>query len=162
MKTGERISGKDLADKTFEVIEDGLLKIVEETGKKFIPKKDELYYYISTYGNVLVSKNNSPSDEWLFKREFVFKSFEEAVEYKNYLEILDKYKHDFSIEDWKNDRINKWYLEMDVITGDIFVATACTSFKCAPCYFTMREYAEDFIEEAGEKNVRKFMFDIWE
>lgn len=150
----------DLKDKEIEITDEGLLKVVEVKKKgKFMPKKDESYWYVDSYGYV---GSEIEYDEWLIKHKPVFRTREEVQQYKRYLEVLDNYKCDFSNDEWKNENIKKWHLYCHVGSGELkeYFALILKSPNCV--YFRTQEDAEDFIEEAGKDNIKKFMFDVWE
>lgn len=154
---------EDLKNKEFEITSDGLLKVVEKKIEKFIPTVGEEYWFIdeSGYHNYYIY-NNDQIDRWIINHHLVFRTREKADEYKHYLELLDKYKYNFSDEEWKNENIKKWHLYCHVGSGELkeYFGLILKSPNCV--YFRTQEDAEDFIEEAGKDNIKKFMFDIWE
>ena len=164
LKVGQRFEAIDLEGETLEVVEGGLLKIVNPKKGKYVPKVEETYWYVRSNGNVDYYRyTNDEIDKYILNHHPVFRTEEEAYEYKDYLELLDKYKYEFSKEEWKNKNIEKWYLS--------FMSEYSGAFDCCPTYtrkhpncvyFKSEEDAEAFIEEAGEENVKRFMFDIWE
>ena len=150
---------EDLANKEFEITSEGLLKVVEKKGK-FVPKEGEVYWYIDSYGYI---SSEFEYDEWFIKHKTVFRTREEVQQYKRYLDVLDKYKHEFSDEEWKNKNIEKWYLSFMSEYSDAFYCRPSYTSKHPNCvYFKSEEDAELFIKEVGEENVKKFMFDVWE
>lgn len=160
LKVGQRFEAIVLEGETLEVVEGGLLKIVNPKKGKYVPKEGELYWFIDSYGYIC---SEFEYDEWFIKHKTVFRTREEVQQYKRYLDVLDKYKYEFSKEEWKNKNIEKWYLS--------FMSEYSGAFDCCPTYtrkhpncvyFKSEEDAEDFIEEAGKDNIKKFMFDIWE
>lgn len=159
LKVGQRFEAIDLEGETLEVVEGGLLKIVDPKKGKFVPKEGELYWFIDSYGYIC---SEFEYDEWFIKHKTVFRTREEVQQYKRYLDILDKYKHEFSAEEWINENIEKWHLcyytESGAWSG--YCAFTIKSPNCT--YFKSQEDAEAFIKEAGETNVKRFMFDVWE
>ena len=149
----------DLKEKEIEINENGFLKVVEKKTGKFIPKDGELYWYVDSCGYV---SSEFDYDEWLVNHIPVFAKQKEAEEYKDYLDILDKYKHEFTDEEWKNVNIEKKHLVFHSDNGEIGLFFELT-VKCPNCvYFNTNEDAENFVKEAGEANVKRFMFDVWE
>lgn len=149
----------DLKEKEIEINENGFLKVVEKKTGKFIPKDGELYWYVDSCGYV---SSEFDYDEWLVNHIPVFAKQKEAEEYKRYLDVLDKYKHEFSDEEWKDDDIKKWVIKY--FCDDKTLRAIC----CFVCKYTNSVYfktvkdAESFINEAGEENVKRFMFGVWE
>lgn len=154
---------EDLANKEFEITDEGFLKVVEVKKEKYIPKYGELYWYIDDNGFTNVhTYENDMTDQWIINHFIVFRTEEEAEEYKRYLDVLDEYKYKFSNDEWKDDDIEKWYLIYDYFREDLNID--CNTFTRRPshAYFKSKEDAEDFIKEAGIENIKKFMFDVWE
>lgn len=150
---------EDLANKEIEITSDGLLKVVEKKKGKFVPKEGELYWFIDSYGYVC---SEFECDEWFIKHKTVFRTREEVQQYKRYLDILDKYKHEFSAEEWINENIEKWHLRYYTNSCELDLYNAYT-IKSPNCtYFKSKVDAEDFIKEVGNENVKRFMFDVWE
>lgn len=154
---------EDLANKEIEITDEGLLKVVEKKTGKFVPKEGESYWYVRSNGNVDYYRfANDKIDEYLLNHQPVFKTEEEAYEYKDYLELLDKYKYNFSDEEWLNGDILKWFVYYTHYNK--FLDVGCNNVSKYPltAYFKSEEDADNFIEEVGEENVKKFMFDVWE
>ena len=154
---------EDLKNKEFKITSEGLLKVVEKKTGKFIPNEDERYWFVNEYGEIdHAVYSDIEMLQWTINHHPVFKTEEEAEEYKDYLELLDKYKYEFSDEDWENEYIKKWLLQYFAYSGEL--SGGCTyNSKLPNCtYFKTQEYADAFIKEAGEENVKRFMFDVWE
>ena len=152
---------EDLKNKEFEITSEGLLKVVEKKSK-FVPKDGELYWYVGLYGKTINTIYDRGTDSWFINHHPVFRTDEEAKEYKLYLEILDKYKYEFTDEEWKDENIKKWFL---CYFTDSDKLSECDTYmvKHPNCtFFKSKEDAKAFVEEAGEENVKKFMFDVWE
>lgn len=152
------IKGSELADKELEVQEDGSLRIVEKG--RFIPINREVFWYVSVIGSVCsgLYVKEHPGYQWLIKHNLVFRTREECDEYKRYLELLDEYTFE---PDWNDKNMCKWYIRYNfngaVIYYDYFVR-----MQFHRVYFASKERAKEFVKKAGESNVKKFMFDIWE
>lgn len=150
---------EDLANKEFEITDEGLLKVVEKKTGKFVPKNGETYWFVDSEGYVSSEFENN---EWFIKHNPVFRIREEVQQYKRYLDILDKYKHEFSAEEWINENIEKWHLRYYTNSCELDLYNAYT-IKSPNCtYFKSKVDADAFIEEAGEENIKRFMFDVWE
>ena len=154
---------EDLKNKEFEITDDGLLKVVEKKTGKFVPKIGEIYWYVRSNGDVDYYRyTNCKIDEYILNHHPVFRTQEEAEEYRRYLDVLDKYKHEFTDQEWKDVNIEKKHLVFHSDNGETGLFFELT-VKCPNCvYFNTNEDAENFVKEAGEENVKKFMFDVWE
>ena len=153
---------EDLKGKEIEITSEGFLKVVKKKGK-YIPSKWERYYFVDIYGGIVADINSgNQGPQWCVSHSQVFKTQTEAEEYKHYLETLDKYKYEFSDEEWEDNDIKKWVIKY--FCDDKALRAIC-GFVCKyanPVYFKTVKDAQAFIEEAGEENVKKFMFDVWE
>ena len=110
---------EDLANKEFEVTPDGFLKVVEKKGK-FVQKVEETYWYVRSNGDVdYYNFINDEIDKYLLNHHPVFRTEEKAYEYKDYLELLDKYKYNFSDEEWRDDKTRKWYIWLNTDGGSL-------------------------------------------
>lgn len=153
---------EDLKGKEIEITSEGFLKVVKKKGK-YIPSQWERYYFVDTYGGIVADINSgNQGPRWCISHSQVFKTQKETEEYKHYLEVLDKYKHEFTDQEWKDVNIEKKHLVFHSDNGEIGLFFELT-VKCPNCvYFNTNEDAENFVKEAGEENVKKFMFDVWE
>lgn len=153
----------DLKDKEIEITEEGILKVVEKKSK-FVPKKGEKCWLINSRGFIDYLKygNNDKIDRWIANHTPVFATQKEAEEYKHYLEVLDKYKYEFSVEEWENCCIPKYYMWMDYKERSLKFDIAYSVKFANYIYFKSLEDAEAFIKDVGNENVKRFMFDVWE
>lgn len=130
-----------------------------EHTKKYIPKRNELYYFVNASGSVDYYHYNSDIfDEWIIKHNHVFRSEEDCEIYRAYLELLD----DYSFEpDWEDVESRKYHIiyNHDTKEIDCDVEFAMQYYKH---FFETSEKLNEFIEKAGEQNIKRFMFDIWE
>lgn len=153
----------DLKDKEIEITEEGILKVVEKKKGKFIPENGIPYWFVNADGNVRYHiYTNDEIDIYVISHHPVFFTKEEAEEYKHYLEVLDKYKHEFSAEEWEDENVEKLLLCFHAKSNELDFYHSY-NLKFQNCiYFKSLEDAEDFIKEAGIENIKKFMFDVWE
>lgn len=130
-----------------------------EHTEKYIPRLDEMYCYIDIYGDITsISNTCSTSDEWIIKHNHVFRSEEDCEIYRQYIELLDEYTFE---PDWKDTESKKYHI---IYNHDIKEIDYDHSFakQHQKYYFETLELADEFIEKAGEQNIKQFMFDIWE
>ncbi len=154
----EYINGSDLSGKRFVKLENGDLREVKKG--KFIPEKDEDYWFVSHFGNIhSTTFRDSDMDRWFIKHNPVFHTKEEAEEYKHYLEVLDQYSFKPNLDDIRREN---WYLIYSCLSGKKVIAVHDMFNRSLLSYFPTKESAEAFIDEVGEDAVKRFMFDIWE
>lgn len=152
----KRINGSDLAGKRFMVLANGDLR---EVKGKFIPKKGEKYWFVDFFGDVLRSENiGSEADKIIAKHHPLFRTKEEAEDYRHYLKRLDKYTFK---PDWEDKNQEKWEIcyecqDNEIVVSDVY--SMCSAVR----HFPSLDAAEAFIDKVGEENVKRFMFDVWE
>lgn len=154
------IDGKDLAGMKFIKQEDGSLKVYEPKRKKFVPKNGEYYYYVNVNGVIHdITKHDNIYNDYLVAHNHVFRTKEDAEDYRLFLDQLDKYSYKFSKEEWNDRNLHKHFLVLfqNTLTIDynLRAMKTCT-------YFKTQEDIKSFIEEAGEERIKNYMFDIWE
>lgn len=156
MKT---IKGTELADKEFEILNDGTLRLIENKPKKFIPNSGEKYWHLN-YGGVTIERNDdADSDNWIIDHQPVFKTEEECWEYRKFLELLDEYKFE---PNWSDCEQDKYYLLYNNQFNEINIGTINVVNVQGVFYFKSRTDAQEFIEKAGKDNIKRYMFDMWE
>lgn len=141
------------------------MREIEEKAKikKFIPSIDEEFYYVSkstkdSSYKIYISYNENPYDELIVNNFLVFRTREDAEIYKRYLETLDKYSFK---PNWNDMNQYKFYIIYNHIVDSL-----CIDFYCYiqtsnnKVFFKSEEQAQQFINEVGKDNVKKFMFDI--
>lgn len=156
MKT---IKADELKGRELEVLADGTLRLIENKSKKFIPNVGEEYWYLN-YGEVIIKQNqNSDIDNWIINHQLVFRTEKECKEYKEFLELLDKYKCELN---WEYTNKLKFYLCYGKSNGCLDIDSNSIFQTQGAFYFKSEIDAEEFIDKAGEDNIKKFMFDIWD
>lgn len=145
------------ADSVLGFLARGKLRIEKVKPKgRYIPKLFDTYYYISNLGNIFVNTNNEDeSDSYIFEHNLVFRTKEEAEDYRWFLEQADKYKKEFVIEEQNHyfyyTLINK---RIGILWND--------DFKEHKFYFGDEENIEEFRNIVGDERIKKYMFNIWE
>lgn len=125
---------------------------------KFIPKDKERYYYLSMDGCVGSSYNSgSKSDNWLLKRQPVFRTHEECEGYKKFLEIQEEYTFQ---PDWNDPKQKKWAPIFSHSAHKVFLLSTNT-LQYSGTYFESKEKGEAFFSKVGEEAVERYMFDYW-
>lgn len=155
------IEGKDLVNMKFVKTEDGLLKEYKPQGR-FISKEDEMYFYINSTGNIYHHKNAMGKiDNYIINHNLVFRTIEKCEDYRWFLEQLDKYKTDFSKEEWKDTNIDKYFLILNHATKKIDYSSNKFCQSQGVTYFT-KDNIEKFVEVVGKERIKKYLFNVWE
>lgn len=136
---------------------DGQLTIVKNKGRLWKPKDGEYGYYISEFGHVnLFYYSASESDDYLIQHNMVFKTREEAEDFKWFLDMVDEYQRAF-VPNQKN-----YFICFDTEFGNVFRIHDTTSFTHGVVYFGDEENCYNFINLVGEERIKKYMFYLWE
>lgn len=126
---------------------------VKQKGR-YIPKKGEKYYYITAYGAIDEEIYNCEKDEYLFSRDFVFRTLTEAKDYMWFLKQVDKYKKVF-VPGEENYYI---YYETKYKRLDI----SCCIYSVQDVnYFGSEENIKEFRSVVGEERICKYLLDVW-
>lgn len=129
---------------------------------RYYPKEGDAYFFVSDHGHVAGREYTGlPLHKFRRDNHLLFRTRVEAEDYKRYLDLLAKYKRDFTDEEWSDDSISKWLIGYDHFEHKV----DCFYYRDVrfqACYFETEEKAKAFIAEAGEKAVKRFMLDIWE
>lgn len=150
------VNGSELAGKRFVKLENGDLREVKE---KFIPAIGESYHFINELGFIgCITNQNTEADRWAIKHHLVFRTKEECEDYRQFLEMLDKYTFD---PDWDNDDQERWAICFNHEYNKLYFNDCC-SVQCQGDYFESKEKAEEFIEAVSQDRVKRYMFDVWE
>lgn len=146
------------ADSVLGFLARGKLRIEKVKPKgRYIPKLLDTYYYVSDLGNIFGATNNEyESDSYIFEHNLVFRTKEEAEDYRWFLEQVDKYKKEF-VDGGFNHCIYFGYDTKELIF-DYWVKVCYQGTT----YFGSEENIKEFISVVGEERIKKYMFDVWE
>ena len=152
--------------KAFEKKIEELCEEIKKT-MGWIPKNQEEYYYVSTDLEVSCKQNKqSQTDEKRIKYTKIFETEEKAQDYADFLKAVYEHKTEFTVEEWNDDKITKYYIchdyecDYDFEWGEklIFINNVCDYRIGNATYFT-RENAEAFIKKY-EKQIKKYWFGV--
>ena len=122
---------------------------------RYIPKLGDYYWYVSEFGNIFKHSNTNERDEFLIKHNLVFRTKEEAEDYRWFLYKVDEYKKEFEI-----GKLNH-YFYYTFINKRIGISWDDV-FKEYKFYFGSKENIEEFRNVVGDERIKKYMFNIWE
>lgn len=118
---------------------------------RYIPKKGEFYCFVGMYGGIVANVYDSEQDEFVIKHKLVFRTEEEAEDYKWFIDQVYNYKKEF-IKDKDNYcfyfDVNHKRLEIDYNQ----------QFKYGLTYFGDGENIEEFRNLVGEERIKKYFF----
>ena len=119
---------------------------------RYIPKKGELYFFVGMYGGIIANVYDSEQDEYVIKHNLVFRTKEEAEDYKWFLDQVDKYKKEFVYGE-RNHCIEFYHDLKELIFGYY------TSIRSqGTTYFGSKENIEEFRNVVGDERIKKYFF----
>lgn len=121
---------------------------------RYIPNIGDYYHYIDQYGRVLCETYKDERDEYFVKHNLVFRTKEEAEDYKWFLDQVNKYKKEF-VEGEVNH-----YFYYNFINKRIGISWD-DDIKESKFYFGNEDNIE-FRNIVGDERIKKYMFNIWE
>ena len=121
---------------------------------RYIPKKGELYFFVGMYGGIIANLYDSEQDEFVIKHNLVFRTKEEAEDYKWFLDQVDKYKKEF-VEGEVNH-----YFYYNFINKRIGISWD-DDIKESKFYFGSKENIE-FRNIVGDERIKKYFFGAWD
>lgn len=127
------------------------LRTFDKPKGRYIPRKGEYYWFVDIYGGIIESRYNTEQDEFAIKHNLVFMTKEEAIDYKWFLDQVDKYKKEFV-----KDKYNYcFYLDVDYKRLEIDYNQ---QFKYDLTYFGDGENIEEFRNVVGDERIKKYFF----
>lgn len=121
------------------------------------PKLNELYWFISHYGEVYCNHNaDDEQDKYIFTHRPIFPTEQEAADYKWFLDKVDKYKKPFELHE------HNYYFYYDYESGSIYATYESSCQNQGTIYFGDEKNSDEFSEEVGEERIKKYWFNVWE
>ena len=121
------------------------------------PTIGEYGWHVCDHGNIIRASYWGDKDEKYFiYHRLVFKTKEEAEDYKWFLGKVDEYKKPFEYKK-SNCRLDYSYCNKEV--GYSYANSVQIQ---GTTYFGDKENIENFIDEVGEDRIKKYMFGIYE
>lgn len=123
---------------------------------RYIPRKGEYYWFIGICGGIIENRYNTEQDEFAIKHNLVFRTEEEAEDYKWFLDQVDKYKKEFV-----KDKDNYCLYFDSKIKKIVRESWQCLIYQ-GLTYFGDEENIKEFRNVVGDDRIKKYMFDVWE
>lgn len=157
----ENLSTEELLSENWEIYEE----------PKWKPKEKELYFYITSNGDIEFSyyKNKSINDKRrICNTGNFFKTDEEAEHMVEKLKIIRELQ-DFALEnndknvDWRDKCTGKYFITYDFYDEEISIASyTFRNFLPFNIFFTSKEIAQKAIAKIGKERLERYYFDIKE
>lgn len=138
---------------------------IEQHKERFIPKTNDKFFFVykpkgeNEYFIACNTFTNYAMDFCIIQNTFVFATEEDAEEYKQYLEMVDKYSYNPEWYDFNEVKFSLYYC---FDTDDIHVFESENSKDGDIVYFPNENCAEEFIFMVGTDKIKRFMFNVWE
>ena len=133
-----------------------------EKNGKWIPNYGEEYFFLNARLQIYNDNNYEyEEDKNAIKYNKVFKTYEEAQEYADYLKARKEYSYEFSKEEWENTNIYKYYIYYDFDDKVFYIGSAEYCGRIGITYFKTHEKAQEFLDKY-KKQILKFEFGIEE
>ena len=157
----ENLSTEELLSENWEIYEE----------PKWKPKEKELYFYITSNGDIEFSyyKNKSINDKRrVYDSGNYFKTDEEAEHMVEKLKIIRELQ-DFALENndknvnWRDNCTGKYFITYDFYDEEISTASyTFRNFLPFNIFFTSKEIAQKAITKIGKERLERYYFDIKE
>lgn len=151
-----------------EVSEEQIKEIEKPKYKRWRAEKGEAYFYIFKNGSIDKHLDaNDNEDNFFYDIGNYFKTKEEAEFRKKQLLYLRRYKDylgdDLVTEDdWKKPSLGKYATCIDNYCNGLTITTNNYLKIQGVIYSNSREKIENFIEEIGEDNFKKYILEVEE
>ena len=145
-------------------VTDEIDKCIVKMPKTVYDLKDgDRYCYITADGELrFVSWQNDESDKNKLYIGNIFLTEEDAefeVERLKVIAELKKYAKDFSDEEWKDNKTQKYYIVYRY-SGDYIRSILTYTSKDNVLYFESPEKAQEAIDAVGEERIKKYYFGV--
>ena len=148
-------------------VKEGFMDLLEKPKPKSVWDLEEgdTYYYIDVYGDISDGRiGNDSSEDEIFAIGNVFLTEEDAefeVERLKVIAELKKYAKEFSDEEWKDNKTQKYYIVYRY--SDDYIRSILTyTSKDGVLYFESKEKAQEAIDAVGEERIKKYYFGVKE
>lgn len=151
-----------------ELKEEQVKEIEKPKYKRWRAEKGEKYYFLSDLGEILSANDcRDKSDNFLYNTDNYFKTEEGAEEYRKKLlyrqQYIDYIGEDLvTKDDWKDNDILKYYAYYDYDSNIVDIDGGIYFKFQGTIYSKSKEKIENFIEEIGEDNFKKYILEVEE
>ena len=138
---------------------------IEEPKKRWEPEIDEEYHFVNDCGFVSVSHwENDVTDNCRYSNGNIFKTEQEAEEYRKKLEIQAYFKNYVEERngelDWNNSDQDKYCLYYNYFNKMIEIDNYSAYKYQGTIYSSNIKILKDAIAELGEENIKKYILEV--
>ena len=135
----------------------GIYKVEKLKKGPWKPKKGEHYYFVTFDGSIIGLLNlERPTDKYALSHKLVFKTKEEAEDYKWFLEKVDEHKKPFVL-----DGANHVF-RYDLETSKVSIDHCSHMVYQGNIFFGSQENIKDFKREVGVGRIKRYMFGVYD
>ena len=150
------VEGYEANDGMLRALLSGEIKIKKLKKEPRKPTIGGYVWSLGDYGNIIRASYWGDKDEKYFiYHRLVFKTKEEAEDYKWFLDKVDKYKKPFKHGD------DNFYFYHDYENNKIRASITSETQSQGVIYFS-EENIDKFFEEVGEDRIKKYMFGVYD
>lgn len=154
----EKLMEEKLKDLEKQIAE---LKAQLKEKNKWAPKIKEDFYWVNNICEVTQEYlTDSDAIESITRYTKVFKTYEEAARYANYLKAKHKYSYEFTREEWEDSDIGKTSIYLSKKNG-LCISVGFVSHIMNCIYFKTEKKAQEFIDKY-RKEILEFEFGVVE
>lgn len=126
-----------------------------EENKKWKPEKEELFYFITSLGEIQQDTTENTNNNFKIFTNNCFKTKEEA---KFRLEQIKVYNELKNFADENNDDIKDYRFLITLQSGDLIIGSYTYMHHIGEIGFSSQELAEQAIEKVGADRIKKYLF----
>ena len=135
----------------------GVYKVEKLKKEPWKPTIGEYVWHVGDYGNIIRASYWGDKDEKYFiYHRLIFKTKEEAEDYKWFLDKVDEYKKPFSFNE------DNYFFWCDSNEKIMDISSASYVQYQGTIFFGSRKNVENFIEKVGKDRIKKYMFGVYD
>lgn len=148
-------------------VKEGFMDLLEKPKPKSVwdLKNGDVYYFLTSYGYVMKTvwfNNDEDNDKLSIGNAFLTEEDAEfARERLKVIAELKKYAKEFSDEQWKDNKTQKYYIVYRY-NDDYIISILTYTSKCSVLYFESSKKAQEAIDAVGEERIKKYYFGMRE
>ena len=148
-------------------VKEGFMDLLEKPKPKSVwdLKNGDVYYFLTSYGYVMKTVwVDTDADNEKLSIGNAFLTEEDAEFARERLKViteLKKYAKEFSDGEWKDNKIQKYYIVCRY-SGDYIRSILTYTSKDSVLYFESPEKIQEAIDAVGEERIKKYYFGVRE
>ena len=128
---------------------------------KWKPTCNEVYIYRGDHGNIRICYwADTEIDNWRYNNLPIFKTAEQCKKYWHFMDTVKEKSYEFSKEEWKNDKLNKFWIDCDCTTDTFHVLKAFVAKGVGTMYFKSPEDAQYIIDNFKDELLEFWLLEV--